>query len=135
MLTYGHSVRIVEILDKERAMNTKHTPGPRRHKVDDYSTRNLVYAGAELVAATHGPHDKEANARLIAAAPDMLEACCSFVAWLESDEAGPDYGTLTRDTHPEGERIWREWWHLQQDLCRRAQDEARAAIAKARGES
>lgn len=74
-------------------MNTKHTPGPwhaadirlRGHnpKMDgcDIGAAN----GANVALAFHQPHDREiqetiANARLIAAAPELLEALKSALA-------------------------------------------------------
>jgi len=69
------------------------------------------------------------------AAPDLLAAVVSFVAWFDAENASPSYGTLTRDTHPEGERIWREWWDRNLRLCARAHDLGRAAIVKAEGRS
>ena len=67
------------------------------------------------------------------AARAMLAACRTFVAWLDAESAGPDYGSMARDTHPEGERIWREWWGRNLRLCGEAQQMGRAAIAKAEG--
>ena len=50
-------------------------------------------------------------------------------AWSDSEDSGPNYGGQTRDTHPDGERIWRQWWEGNLDLCARAQEATRAAIA------
>jgi hypothetical protein len=61
----------------------------------------------------------------------LLDAAHTFKAWLDHEDRSPDYGEFTRETHPEGERIWREWWQLGLDLCRQAQDKARAALAAA----
>lgn len=72
-------------------------------------------------------------ARLIAAAPDMLEALRLHQAWTDSEAAGPDYGGQSRDTHPDGEKIWRAWFDGNLDLCDRATSATRAAIAKAEG--
>lgn len=50
-----------------------------------------------------------------------------------SVKTGPDYGGQSRDTHPDGERIWRLWWDSQLDLCdraTRATDEALELIKK-----
>ena len=85
-------------------METKHTPGP--WAIDGEGT-NAMVRGADLtiVAVRHrltGP-THEANARLIAAAPELLEALESIL----SDAC--DNGA---------------YW-----------DKARAAIAKARGET
>lgn len=57
------------------------------------------------------------------------EAVRAFVAWLDAENSRPDYGTQTRDTHPEGEHIWQEWWKRNQRLCREAQDKGRAFLA------
>jgi hypothetical protein len=78
-------------------------------------------------------HSNQEHARLIAAAPDLLEALRFHKAWADSERAGPDYGGQTRDTHPDGERIWRAWWDNQLDLCGRANTATDAAIAKAEG--
>jgi hypothetical protein len=66
---------------------SKHTPGPWRYS-EDRGGRWRVFAGAwEIVRAkaTHGfrrlpAAEREANARLIAAAPVMLAALCKIVA-------------------------------------------------------
>ena len=84
----------------------------------------------------------DANARLIALAPTLAarvieqdariarltEALRLHQAWSDSEDAGPDYGAQTRDTHPDGERIWRQWWDGNLDLCARAQEATRAAL-------
>jgi len=50
-------------------MGTNHTPGPWHHKDDEvFSFRN------SLVCDCGGFSDSKANARLIAAAPELLEA-------------------------------------------------------------
>lgn len=49
-------------------------------------------------------------------------------AWSDSDAAGPDYGGQTRNTHPDGEIIWRRWWENQLDLCDRAITATNAAL-------
>ena len=57
---------------------TKHTPGPWRTRY--IKTLNPAIAAAESIVATvnsvnpQNPEERIANARLIAAAPDMLEA-------------------------------------------------------------
>jgi hypothetical protein len=45
----------------------------------------LCYAGYEGMWLTHGPA-REANALLLAAAPDLLEACVAYIA--DREEAG-----------------------------------------------
>ena len=70
-----------------------------------------------------------ANARLIAAAPDLLEACQTFAEWLRREEAG--FPAETRSNTPEGKAKWREWFDENIRICALAQEQARAAIAKA----
>lgn len=57
-----------------------------------------------------------------------MAAARAILAWLESEKAGPDYGSQTRDTHPDGERIWREWWERQLRLCDASERLAREAV-------
>jgi hypothetical protein len=57
-------------------MNAKHTPGPWTHGVHD---ETLIVGGGRVVAEVWGyaptDHERmEVDARLIAAAPEMLEA-------------------------------------------------------------
>jgi hypothetical protein len=98
-------------------MKTEHTPGPwhvdgRDVCAWDGKTETTI---CECYAHTSiGRHDGEANARLIAAAPDLLAALtiCSKelrIYW----EAGATYNLLREDSH--------------------ALRLARAAIAKAKG--
>lgn len=62
---------------------------------------------------------------------EMGNALRLHQAWSDSERAGPDYGNQTRDTHPDGERIWRDWWNNQLDLCARASTATAAAISNA----
>lgn len=105
---------------------TKHTPGPWRYgapwdkpnggrtifgrHVDEYIAD--VYAGHHADDSVDGPRG-EANARLIAAAPDLLAALEAYVAG---------------DFEAQGSTL-----AAQRHNARR--DAARAAIAKARGET
>jgi hypothetical protein len=74
-----------------------------------------------------------ANAHLIAAAPDLLEACQTFAEWLRREDAGFDHKTHNRET-PEGEAAWREWFYGNIAIFGLAQEQVRAALAKATGE-
>jgi hypothetical protein len=63
-------------------METKHSPGPwRAQRVGQYGPWHIVAATpgyfAEITGACDGAHGKtaDANARLIAAAPELLAAC------------------------------------------------------------
>ena len=67
---------------------------------------------------------QEANARLIAAAPDLLAALEELADCEQKYRSAHD---LRGDGSKEAGRAW--------DLMRRAGDRARAAIAKAKGEA
>ena len=59
-------------------MNTKHTPGPWHIGVRQPNSDKFIYGkdGTEVANCdrlTNFAHENEANARLIAAAPDLLE--------------------------------------------------------------
>lgn len=99
----------------------------------------LAWAEQYLVAAkTESQHwAREGDAVAVAATAiiEMEKALALHQAWSDSERAGPDYGAQTRDTHPDGESIWRKWWHGQLDLCSRAQDATYAALRTVRGES
>ena len=86
-----------------------------------------------FTSAAFGNDETIANARLIAAAPDLLEACETFAEWLGREERGFVRAGNKRDT-PEGERAWRDWYNENLRLCALAQEQARAAIARATGE-
>lgn len=96
----------------------KHTPGP--WKLSDEGQYNLVWSDElkDYVASVHVYDSKghlyanaDANAALISAAPDLLEALQAIV-----DEAGPSFG------HTDGP-----------GTINRMAFAARAAIAKATG--
>ena len=90
------------------------------------------YVGTADAAALLRAADAEI-ARLRAREADaerMAEALRLHKAWSQSEDAGPSYGKgFTRDTHPNGERIWRCWWEGNLDLCDRAQKATDAALA------
>lgn len=107
-------------------MNTKHTPGPwsqsHRKSGNGYSTTEVYCAAGQTIATlawypvptpTGTTTSREANARLIAAAPDLLAALQDlFGAELEK--------CMAFDGH---------------DDQMEAVERARAAIAKATGEA
>lgn len=70
----------------------------------------------------------EEGTKIAIKADPALQACRAIVAWFDSERRGPDYGTLDRKTHPEGERIWRDWWESQQNLCDLSEALAREAL-------
>ena len=57
-----------------------------------------------------------------------IQACRALIEWFDKEKEGPDYGGKTRDTHPEGQKIWGEWYNEQLDLCDRAEHLARKAL-------
>jgi hypothetical protein len=102
-------------------MDSKHTPGPYRVYAHPRlgAVRVLDVAGA-LVADTftnlRPQSECEANARLIAAAPDLLEALVTLLECTEwIDDAGPDGETY------------------QSPELKKAISDAKAAIGKAEG--
>jgi hypothetical protein len=94
-------------------MDAKHTPGPWQiiPYPDGHSFIREGDAPERFVANVSG-HNYEANARLIAAAPDMLEALRLLMA-------ATQFITFDRDSNIE---------------YAEARDHARAAIVKATGE-
>ena len=85
---------------------------------DEYDRDHYAQTIARVCSDRHGRGIRSANARLIAAAPDLLEA----LRWYESR-----LGDVRKIT-PEGEKARNE-------LDRDFGDKARAAIAKATGEA
>lgn len=65
-------------------MSAKHTPGP--WSVDADGSVQVVAASGATVAEVYGTDAGErwANATLIAAAPDLLEACRGALAYLRA---------------------------------------------------
>lgn len=59
-------------------MKTKHTPGPWEAVIYDGAfDQPLIKSDHVVIGRVHGMEDRqhEANAKLIAAAPELLEAC------------------------------------------------------------
>jgi len=100
-------------------MNTKHTPGPWTAidsiVVVTMETHHFATWLANCSVGGESLETKLANARLIAAAPELLEACQKLVEW---DAREKDHAISFR------ERI---------DLCDEAFKLMYAAIAKATG--
>lgn len=72
---------------------SKHTPGPWEHAhtaTPDYARKSIVYApseGGRDLALVYASEHHDADAALIAAAPDMLAALTEMVAeWDTSDD-------------------------------------------------
>lgn len=118
----------------------KHTPGPWKFG-KELTARSVEWLvsfdagskgrGIAIAETCAGSGNEDANARLIAAAPELLEACQTFAEWLRREEAG--FPAETRFNTPEGEAKWREWFDENFRICDLAQKQARAAIAKATG--
>ena len=101
-------------------MEAKHTPGPWEAERIDNS--NCVYIKCErgfFIATCHdgvrGESNAIANARLIAAAPELLEALQSLLKSFPTED----------DMHIAG------WEQSEIDLACRDYEAARAAVAKA----
>jgi len=106
---------------------TKFTPGPWKAIRDPlhYGSLSTVYAGsteekagigAQMLVQVGGwsnPTEQEANAHLIAAAPELYEALEEIIQDVQQTSTGDITGTG----------------------CWEALDKARAALAKARGEA
>lgn len=113
-----------------------HTPGPwftSRPHGTIYIEARLRGSTLQEVAAvgpTEASAQQEANAQLITASPDLLEACQTFHKWLTHEETGVHSLGYDRST-AEGEAAWRKWFYGGLELCSLAQEQARAAIAKA----
>lgn len=109
----------------EAANMSKHTPGPWHINkfMDDEDDSYSIDDDTGQVAKTYC----DGNAKLIAAAPELLEASLAMVEWFRKEKAG--FGK-DRST-PEGEAAWRDWWNEQLALCDRSETLAAAAVEKA----
>ena len=77
----------------------EYTPGPWKYGLEQYMTNppkptNYGVFGDKTKFICSIPLDAEANARLIAAAPELLEACKDYLSLLDSDYTGT-HGDLT----------------------------------------
>jgi hypothetical protein len=79
-----------------RMLNTQHTPGPWKVHTEGKKTGILTSDNVDHVATVHNLYRQEANARLIAAAPELLEALAVFLAQYASHSTDPD-----REARPE----------------------------------
>ena len=57
----------------------------------------------------------------------LREACATFVEWLRREDVGFVAAGNSRET-PEGEELWREWYHENLRICDLSQTQARAAL-------
>lgn len=90
----------------------KHTPGPWEvGSTIESDTQAIIHDGDSVLAILTTIPPNPANARLIAAAPDLLEALRKMADMVEAEVLGPEW-------------VW----------AHEIIEEARAAIAKATGE-
>ena len=93
-------------------------PAPRQHTPGPWTVDNQYIHGPDGIRflAVAGDGAGQANARLIAAAPELLDAAKLVLAWYEAENnhAGTSFM----------ERV---------DMCRDSENALRAAIAKATG--
>lgn len=94
--------------------------------------RNVLSEGIDEIASLRTRIDHVTIPRAqYDALQAAMEAAKVHLRWINSDRAGPDYGGLKRDTHPNGEAIWRQWWELQMELCSETEWLCRAALRAA----
>ena len=82
--------------------NAKHTPGPWQYRATGfYQNPFKILAPRRTGAVANIPHstiardgEQEANAQLIAAAPDLLEALTAVTACLRGFSGHDDFGPL-----------------------------------------
>lgn len=114
---------------------TSHTPGPwsvyeDANKVAAHGAKNLISSSAygdyytESITDERGEFFNPADARLIAAAPDLLAALEWMVAHDDTNEGNEPVESLGGQTWSEYNAYWLA-----------GLEQARAAIAKAKGES
>lgn len=78
---------------------TKHTPGPWFQKVARTMTHLHSENGTMIGSLELGCTEKEANARLIAAAPELLASCTAMMGYMED-------GFLVRNTKDDVKSDW-----------------------------
>jgi len=112
------SLKGLHVGDSPMLTNT-HTPGPWTHSEEQGGYMIQVERDAQPIARVAW-FDQEANARLIAAAPELLEALGEAISTLETCDV-PEMAN-------EGDTVF--WLERQSAAIYKA----RTAIAKARGE-
>lgn len=84
-----------------------HTPGPWKyckqpHPRVEHLTGFAIYGGdgtiADIFPEPYPVHVSEANARLIAAAPELLTTC-KHLLWLIESQLHADGGHIAKDAH------------------------------------
>ena len=97
-------------------MSTQHTPGPWRYDYEPgYCGEIIASNGKEVATFTDEPNAPDA--RLIAAAPDLLDAAKLVLAWYEAEN------DFTKEPD----------FYKRIEMCRVSEVALRAAIAKATG--
>jgi len=97
---------------------SKATPGPWSYEDNPYGHDAIYGADGRLIAHVFGDDAQaQADARLIAAAPELLEAAQMVIAWYEAE-----------DDHSKAD------FYERMQMCRDSESALRAAIAKATGE-
>ena len=82
--------------------NAKHTPGPWEVDQIDQSTIQIKAAGVIVAEVYSGStftrlsDEQQANARLIAAAPELLSALQQAIAWMDGERTAIDALTNAR---------------------------------------
>lgn len=72
-------------------------PGRRQDEWRVEPVGKLFQNGGAIVASVYGP-DAEANARLIAAAPQMFDDISAFVAHMDKCESAEEAAEIAKDT-------------------------------------
>ena len=67
------------------------------------------------------------------AVPELVEACKTFAEWLRREDSKPDYPPGVDRDSLQGQSIWRDWFDTNVAVCRLAQEQVTAALAKLGG--
>lgn len=117
-----------------------HTPGPWALESSPYEdgtpyfkiTAGEPYIDGEKMGFGFSAIMREADARLIAAAPEMLAALEAHQLWSKRESEGPLYPWGMKRDSPGGEEIWRSWWNDQLRLCALSHELTDAALASSK---